>query len=117
MSYDAAYAHQYDSRPVKAMSDSAGTSFNPALICLLEVEILDIGYGNGAFLKHAESAGMSIFGIDLHTEDFGVPVVNFDTPQEYDLICFFTFAGTLSEFCSHHPAEKSPCNRIDSEYA
>jgi SAM-dependent methyltransferase len=60
--------------------------------------ILDVGYGNGAFLKRARAADMSIFGIDLHNEDFGIPVVAFDTPQDYDLVCFFDSLEHFPDF-------------------
>ena len=60
--------------------------------------ILDVGYGNGAFLKRARAADMEIFGVDLHTEDFGIPVVDFDTPQDYDLVCFFDSLEHFPDF-------------------
>jgi hypothetical protein len=89
VSYDATYAHQYDLRPVRQMSDLRWRFIQSRLNLPAGSRILDVGYGNGAFLKRARAAEMSIFGIDLHTEDFGIPVVSFDTPQDYDLACFF----------------------------
>lgn len=35
-------------------------------------QILDIGYGNGAFLKTAELDGFEVFGIDIHGLDYGI---------------------------------------------
>ena len=61
-------------------------------------KVLDIGYGNGAFLKLAQREGMDIFGIDLHGEDFGVPEVDYETTIDFDLICFFDFIEHLPEF-------------------
>ena len=89
VSYDAQYAHQYDLRPVKEMSVLRWNYIQSQLNLPAASRVLDVGYGNGAFLKRARAAEMSIFGIDLHTEDFGIPVVSFDTPQNYDLVCFF----------------------------
>lgn len=59
--------------------------------------VLDVGYGNGAFLKHVKSQGMEIFGADIHHEDFGVPEVNLWTKLHFDLICFF---DSLEHFIS-----------------
>jgi hypothetical protein len=98
VAYDAAYAHQYDQRPVKEMSDLRWNFIQRALGLPAESRILDVGYGNGAFLKRAKAADMTIFGVDLHTEDFGIPVVNFDTPQDYDLVCFFDSLEHFPDF-------------------
>ena len=89
VSYDATYAHQYDLRPVREMSELRWRFIQSRLNLAAGSRVLDVGYGNGAFLKRAQAAEMSIFGIDLHSEDFGIPVVSFDTPQDYDLACFF----------------------------
>lgn len=88
-SYDASYAHQYDHRPVKEMSELRWDFIQSHMNMPLGSRILDVGYGNGAFLKHARSVGMDIYGVDLHTEDFGVPVVTLETKLHFDLICFF----------------------------
>jgi len=97
-SYDAAYAHQYDLLPVREMSELRWHFIESRLDLPARSRILDIGYGNGAFLKRAQAVGMSIFGIDLHTEDFGIPVVGFDTPQDYDLACFFDSLEHFPDF-------------------
>lgn len=89
VAYDAEYAHQYDHRPVQKMSALRWQFIQRHLNLSAGSNILDVGYGNGAFLKHALSAGMNIFGIDVHTEDFGIPNVTFDTNFSFDLICFF----------------------------
>ena len=65
--------------------------------------VLDVGYGNGAFLKRARAAGMSIFGIDLHSEDFGIPVVDFETTITFDLVCLF---NSLEHFPDFEPLLK-----------
>ena len=98
VSYDAEYAHQYDSRPVKEMSDIRWDFIQSHLDLPAGSRVLDVGYGNGAFLKRAEAAGMSIFGIDLHSEDFGVPVVDFETPLSFDLVCLFDSLEHFPDF-------------------
>jgi hypothetical protein len=87
--YDARYAHQYDSLPVREMSDVRWDFIQSHLALPAGRRILDVGYGNGAFLKRAREAGMCIHGIDVHSEDFGIPNVDFDTKLEFDLACFF----------------------------
>lgn len=89
VSYDAQYAHQYDALPVSEMSRIRWAFIQAHLNLPHGSRILDVGYGNGAFLRHARDSGMDIYGIDLHSEDFGVPVVDFDTTLDYDLVCFF----------------------------
>jgi hypothetical protein len=98
VSYDATYAHQYDHRPVREMSNLRWTFIQSTLGLPAASRILDVGYGNGAFLKRARAADMAIFGVDLHNEDFGVPVVDFDTPQDYDLVCFFDSLEHFPDF-------------------
>ncbi len=98
VAYDANYAHQYDFRPAKEMSNLRWDFIQRELKLGSDSRVLDIGYGNGAFLKRAQEARMQIFGIDVHTEDFGIPVVNFDTPQVYDLVCFFDSIEHFPDF-------------------
>ena len=97
-SYDAAYAHQYDRQPVREMSALRWDFMQSYLFLSRNSKILDVGYGNGAFLKHAKSAGMRIFGIDLHNEDFGIPVVDYQTQIDFDLICFFDSLEHFPDF-------------------
>lgn len=89
VSYDAKYAHQYDHRPGEEMSRLRWDFIQAHLNLPVGCRILDVGYGNGAFLKYVRAAGMQIYGIDVHNENFGVPVVGLDTKLHFDLICFF----------------------------
>jgi SAM-dependent methyltransferase len=98
MVYDASYAHQYDHRPHEEMSQLRWKFIQQHLALSKDSKVLDIGYGNGAFLKHAERAGMQIFGIDLHGEDFGIPEVSYRSPIDYDLVCFFDSMEHFAEF-------------------
>lgn len=100
VSYDAEYAHQYDSRPVQQMSEVRWNFIQSSLNLRKGSRVLDVGYGNGAFLKHARSEGMDIYGIDLHDEDFGIPVVTLETKIHFDLVCFF---DSLEHFPSFQP--------------
>lgn len=59
--------------------------------------ILDIGYGNGAFLKFARQHGMEVFGFDVHDEDFGIPALDHGVAG-FDLICFFDSLEHLPAF-------------------
>ena len=109
VSYDADYARQYDTRPVKAMSEVRWNFIQAHLNLPVNSRVLDIGYGNGAFLKHARTAGMKIYGIDIHSENFGIPNVDFDTSLAFDLICFFDSLEHFSDF--------SPILKLNSRHA
>ena len=89
MVYDAAYAHQYDHRPHRAMSALRWNFIQHWLGLAEGSRILDVGYGNGAFLTYAREHGMSVFGIDVHGENFGIPHVDYDVTLKFDLVCFF----------------------------
>jgi len=89
VSYDAAYVGQYDSRPVREMSELRWRFIQSALNLPRGSRILDVGYGNGVFLKNARDLGMDIFGIEVHSQDYGIPRVAFDTTLSFDLISFF----------------------------
>ena len=41
---------------------------------------------------------MEIFGIDVHKENFGIPVVDFSTELSFDLICFFDSLEHIPDF-------------------
>jgi hypothetical protein len=96
--YDAAYAHQYDHRPHQAMSALRWRFIQQWLMLPLGSRILDIGYGNGAFLKFALRCGMDVVGFDVHGEDFGVPTLEHGDPGDFDLICFFDSLEHLPGF-------------------
>lgn len=96
--YDAAYAHQYDHRPHREMSSLRWNFIQRWLRLPAGSRVLDIGYGNGALLKHARAQGMEVFGLDVHGEDFGIPTVDYDTDRHFDLICFFDSLEHLPTF-------------------
>lgn len=98
VSYDARYAYKYDHFPTRPMSVLRWDLIQECLSLPAGSRILDIGYGNGAFLKHAQSAGMDIFGIDVHGEDFGIPAADYGDNASFDLICFFDSLEHFSDF-------------------
>ena len=85
--YDARYAHKYDAYPCEAISKIRANFIERSVPCIKSV--LDVGYGNGSFLKEMRSRGCDVWGIDVHGEDFGVPEAAWDDRREYDLVTFF----------------------------
>jgi len=96
--YDGEYARQYDRRPHHAMSVLRWNFIQHWLALTAGSRILDIGYGNGAFLKFARRRGMDVFGLDVHGEDFGVPTLVRGAAGGFDLICFFDSLEHLPAF-------------------
>jgi SAM-dependent methyltransferase len=87
--YDAEYARQYDVRPHREMSALRWNFIQRWLRLAAGSRILDIGYGNGSFLKYVRQHGMEVYGLDVHGEDFGIPTVTYEAASNFDLICFF----------------------------
>jgi Methyltransferase domain len=96
--YDADYAHRYDARPHRALSALRWKFIERSVRLMAGSRILDIGYGNGSFLKHARSCGMEVYGLDVHGEDFGITTVSRDTPLAFDLVCFFDSLEHIPKF-------------------
>ena len=94
---DADYAHRYDLRPHHQMSVLRWAFIQHWLRLPTGSRVLDVGYGNGSFLKHARRHGMRVHGIDVHGEDFGVPTVDLTTTIE---LTWFAFSIRLSIFLS-----------------
>ena len=73
--------------------------------------ILDVGYGNGDFLKVASSTIPNCYGADI--SDYPVPEkckkVTLDEKRFYDVICFF---DSLEHFDDINFIEKLDCNYI-----
>ncbi len=115
VSYDGTYARQYDHRPVREMSEVRWRFIQSHLALPINSKVLDIGYGNGAFLKRAREAGMEVYGIDVHTEDFGIPTTTFDTNLHFDLVCFFELVGAFHQLRPDLPPERTHRDHIDSE--
>lgn len=50
--------------------------------------ILDIGYGDGEFIRQASKAGYCAIGYDTHGDDVGVPVIK-ELSQGFDIVTMF----------------------------
>lgn len=96
--YNAQYVHQYDRLPCEEMSAIRWNFIQQSLHLASGSRILDVGYGNGAFLMHARRHDMAVFGLDVHGEDFGIPTVSYDTADAFDLVCFFDSLEHLPDF-------------------
>lgn len=94
--YDAGYVgERYDSYPTTpAMAHlrvGLLAAFVPARLPVgRRSRILDVGYGNGAFVKAALSAGYDAAGFDIHGADYGIPTVSECLqPDGWDAVCCF----------------------------
>lgn len=97
--YDAAYAAKYDSYPTtNAMSHlRLGLA---ATVMTAGDHLIDIGYGNGDFVKLACQAGYQAFGYDVHGQGkkYGVREVDvFASNCHWDLVTFFDSLEHIDE--------------------
>ena len=87
--YDENYAKKYDAMPHARMSklraDYVEKSFDSSHID----SVLDVGHANGSFVKEMILREYKSFGTDLHGIDFGVPEVELNGPETFDLVTFF----------------------------
>jgi hypothetical protein len=60
--------------------------------------ILDIGYGNGDFLRHAENENYIVFGIDVNKNDYGIKNIDYNSQMNFDFICLFDSLEHLISF-------------------
>lgn len=60
--------------------------------------VLDVGYGNGAFLKAIGQNGFATYGIEIHGADYGIAEVSYEDDRIYDLITFFDSLEHLPHF-------------------
>lgn len=51
--------------------------------------ILDIGYGDGEFIRQGSRAGFTVLGYDAHMDEIGVPVVKSLEPGVFDIVTMF----------------------------
>jgi len=63
--------------------------------------LLDVGYGNGAFLRAAEQLGFDVYGSDLHGADVGIRDVPLVGDEKWDAVTFF---DSLEHFPDFEPA-------------
>ena len=88
--YDANYVRaRYDAYPTTEAMSYLRLGFLKAYT--QRGRILDIGYGNGSFLRKAAKAGFDTFGNDVHGADYGVrevPLVE-AANGSWDVVTFF----------------------------
>lgn len=88
--YDAKYIHErYDAYPTTEAMSYLRLGFVKAFA--KSGRLLDIGYGNGCFLKKAAKAGFDVFGSDVHGADYGIREVPLDEAANgsWDVVTFF----------------------------
>jgi hypothetical protein len=75
--------------------------------------VLDVGYGNGAFLKAIGQNGLVTYGVEIHGADYGISEVRYEDDRIYDLITFF---DTLEHFPHFGDLKKLRTRRIIVSY-
>lgn len=51
--------------------------------------LLDVGYGNGAFVRAASAAGFDAYGNDVHKADYGIREAELNDGTDWDVVTFF----------------------------
>jgi len=94
--YDAAYVATYDRYPSDRMSllrVGFLKAFAPS------GRLLDIGYGNGAFIREAEAAGFEAFGFDVHGVPRGVREIDLARDRStWDVVTCFDSLEHVADF-------------------
>lgn len=99
--YDAAYVRTYDRYPTREMS-CLRVGYLKAF--LAGGRLLDIGYGNGDFLRAAQAAGFDAFGYDVHGVDCGIKEIDFAADETaWDVVTFF---DSLEHFADFQPIRR-----------
>lgn len=60
--------------------------------------LLDVGYGNGSFVKTVSNFGYEAFGADVHGCDYGVTEHKLASMNEYQAVTFFDSLEHFSDF-------------------
>lgn len=60
--------------------------------------VLDVGYGNGTFLRVMRRAGWGIWGCDVHGQDRGIPPAALVDDRSYTAVTFFDSLEHFSQF-------------------
>lgn len=97
--YDWNYISTYDRYPAtRAMS-----YLRAGLVAAhAKGKLLDVGYGNGAFLSAAKHLEFDVHGSDLHGVKSWVPDVPLVSDEQWDVVTFF---DSLEHFPSLEPAQ------------
>lgn len=75
--------------------------------------VLDVGYGNGSFLKAIGQNGLAAYGIEIHKADYGIADASYEDDRAYDLITFF---DSLEHFPHFDDLRKLRTRRIIVSY-
>lgn len=85
--YDKKYASQYSEYPTTPAMSHLRLGLLKAHV--KNGSLLDVGYGNGAFVKTAIKGGFDAYGCDVHGADFGVREVPLTEKRHWDIVTFF----------------------------
>lgn len=97
MKYNSEYIKtRYDVYPTTDAMSHLRTGFVSAHA--LGPKLLDVGYGNGAFLKVAAKAGFDVYGSDLHGADYGIRDVPLVSDEKWGVITFFDSIEHFPDF-------------------
>lgn len=84
--YDLDYVAPYLQKPEVAMSHLR-MGFLKGFV--KQGKLLDVGYGTGAFLRTASTAGFEAYGCDIHGVDRGIVEKPLVSEDEWDAVTFF----------------------------
>ena len=99
--YDAKYVHQrYDAYPTTEIMSYLRLGLMKCFVSPLcgRDFILDVGYGNGSFLKACKKAGYKCYGSDVHGVDYGIEERPLDGSETYDCVTFFDSLEHFADF-------------------
>lgn len=86
--YNAKYiTHRYDSYTTTEMMSYLRLGFLKAFV--QRGLLLDVGYGNGSFVKAATKSGFDAYGNDVHGADYGVREKSLTGHELWDVVTFF----------------------------
>jgi hypothetical protein len=116
--YTAARADAYETTPLLShlrlgfvlgvFGDSSRPFPTVASPGVVEDYLLDVGYGNGSFLKLAAKCGFNVCGKEVHGVDYGIREAKF-TEAEWDLVTFF---DSLEHFADLNEVRKMNAKRV-----
>jgi hypothetical protein len=86
--YDFNYVHKaYDNCPTRLQMAHLRLGFLRAFKS--RGMLLDIGYGNGDFVRTAQRSGFHAYGFDIHGHNYGIPEVKDPLTNYWDVVTFF----------------------------
>lgn len=116
--YTAARADAYETTPLLShlrlgfVLGAFGDFYHPfptvASPGVVEDFLLDVGYGNGSFLKLAAKCGFNVYGKEVHGVDYGIREAELDE-AEWDLVTFF---DSLEHFADLNEVRKMCAKRV-----